>query len=141
MGFDLEELKFCGFANTVAIEEFSASFDEAQSSELQEALYREYVNDGRPRDKRQWLRTRLATLFKYATAPPAWIESSAQWPFLHGMPMTFVGQLTVSPDASSNIDLLQDAVLYIFAARTPSSHIKNGWEVAYQVVTQYRSLA
>ena len=75
MSLDLDEMKFCGLANTVAIDEFAASFDwehrdgdDEEPSEtrqsLREASYREYVQSGRPGNPREWLRPRMELLFE-----------------------------------------------------------------------------
>jgi hypothetical protein len=52
MGFDLAELQFCGLADTVALNEFAASFDDERGTTLREALYRDYIESGSPKDQR-----------------------------------------------------------------------------------------
>ena len=57
MGFDLNELKFSGLANTVALDEYAASFDDDRDTSLREALYQEYRNDGSPSNQRKLAET------------------------------------------------------------------------------------
>jgi len=140
MGFDLNELKFCGLANTVALEEFAASFDDAPDTSLCESLYKEYLSDGSASDQREWLRPRIASMFECVGPRPQWIERSPQWPFLDGKPLTFISQTPVPNNSVSERNLSPDTVVYLFGTRVASPDVSGGWEMAYRVVTQYRTL-
>src|SRR5262245_54509733 len=99
MAYDLNMLKFGGFANRVAMEEFAASFNDAHDVSLQDSLYKEYQDDGKPANQRAWLRRRLAALFECLGPRPEWIERSPEWPFLNGKPMTFISQTPVADNS------------------------------------------
>lgn len=139
MGYDLNELKFCGLANTVALEEFGALFDDSRDTSLLESLYEEYLGDGRPDNQREWLNSRLATLFECLGPRPQWIERSPQWPFLNGRPMVFICQTPIQDNSVSQRSLSPDTVIYVFGARVPRPDVA-GWEMVYRVVAQDRSL-
>jgi hypothetical protein len=140
MGLDLAELKFCGLANTVALEEFAGSFDDARSTALQESLYREWVAAGSAKNARDWLRPRIAALFACAGERPKWIERTPQWPFLNGRPMMFLVQFDVPATDQTTAHLATDIVIYVFGAKVPHPEITDGWTLEYKVVTQHRSL-
>jgi len=44
---------------------------------------------------KKWLKSRIKELFKYATKPPAWIQSP-NWPIKNESPLIFLGQLKIS---------------------------------------------
>jgi hypothetical protein len=139
MGRDREELKFIGYAGTIALSEFTASFDDDRDSKAVDLLWREYCEEGKP-DKDAWLRERLETMFACVGPRPQWIESSPMWPFVDGRPMTFIGQMPVDADDISERYLAPDVVLYTFGIRVPVEDVEGGWQVHYKVVEQHHSL-
>jgi hypothetical protein len=139
MAYDLAELRFCGLANTIAIEEFAASFDAEHGINVQKSLYREYLDSGSPSDQREWLRPRIASLFECLDTRPNWIERSHPWPFLNGKPMVFIGQVSVPQKELSERALSPGSEVYLFGSRVAHKEITNGWEIIYQVVTQHRN--
>jgi hypothetical protein len=140
MGFDLNELKFCGTANTIALEEFAASFDDAPDTTICESLYKEYLAEGSPSSQREWLRPRIAALFESVGPRPQWIERTPIWPFLNGKPMTFIGQIPVPNNSVSERMLAPETVVYVFGARTAHPDVPDAWRMAYRAVTQHFSL-
>jgi hypothetical protein len=138
---DLEEIKFCGLASTVALEVYEASFDWEPGLAIRKALYRQYLDAGSSGKKREWLRTKLAGLFPTNGSRPRRVQRAKPWPFHDGKPMIFIGQLETAPGASeTEPSLISDAVYYVFAARVPHPGFPSGTHLVVQVVTQYPSL-
>ena len=140
MSLDLDELGFCGLAESLA-EEYGASFaEEPAELPIRKSLYQEYLKSGTKSNGRQWLKRRIEELFVSLSEPPAWIERKPEWPFLNGEPMTFIGQLPVDANDVSSVRLFPDTVVFIFGARVYVKEF-DGWEMQYRVRTQHRSLS
>ena len=92
MTMDMEQLKFCGKVLTVA-EERNGSIPGDVG--LDERLYREYHEAGKPRNVKAWLRERLEPLFLYVDKPPEWVGPTPMWPWKDGKPMVFIRQFDV----------------------------------------------
>jgi hypothetical protein len=108
---------------------------------LKQSLYQEYLEVESSIAPKEWLIDRLATLFVSMGEPPKWIERTWRWPFLNGLPMTFIGSMPLPSNPVTNTRLCADAVVYVFGARVPVSHVENGWRMEYKVETQLRSLS
>ena len=136
MGID--DYRFIGMANTVAMEEFSASFYDDTENQTCMGLLEEYKAAGSPKDTRKWLRDRLSSVFVCLMSRPIWVEGSPMWPFCKGQAMTFIAQTSVPECDVSKARLAPNSVLYLFGMRVP---VENGWGMRYQVVEQHPSLS
>jgi hypothetical protein len=134
---DIEDYGFMGLANTVAMEEFSASFDDDRDNTACMALLQEYKDAGSPTNRRDWLRDRLSSFFVCLDACPEWAQCTPMWPFYNAQPMVFIGQVAVPECDVSRGRLAPDTVLYVFGIRVV---VEGGWEMRYQVVQQDPSL-
>src|SRR3954451_12633156 len=83
MPLDPLEIDFNGTAYVIAEDECNASLSDDQDGGFGAGLYREYVDAGRPRQMKKWLRERLRPAFAFAAMPPKWVERAAIWPFLN----------------------------------------------------------
>jgi hypothetical protein len=137
MALDIEDYRFIGLANTIAMEEFSASFNDDAQNLTRLSLLEEYKTAGSPADRRSWLRQRLASLFVCHMNPPEWVESMPMWPFLESKAMTFIHQFTVEENDVANVHLVPKSVLYVFGLRVP---VEAGWQMEYRVVEQHPDL-
>jgi len=138
MELSIEDYKFLALANTVATEEFAASFYDDVGDGARNALLQEFKAAGSPGDKRQWLRERLASIFVCYEARPTWVEVAPLWPFMNGRAMTFIDQLPVGETPVSSTTLAPNTVLFLFGIRVP---VEGGWEMRYRVVEHHLSLA
>src|SRR5688572_29931095 len=93
MTMDMEQLNFLGKVYTIAEDELNASVD--GSSGFHERLYREYVEAGKPRNVKAWIRERLAGVFLHVDKPPEWVGPTPMWPWMDGKPMVFIRQFDV----------------------------------------------
>jgi hypothetical protein len=128
MGYDFVELKFCGLASTIAIEEFSASFNDCRDNSLLESMYKEYLSAGGSGDQGEWIRQRPGSLFECVGPRPRWVERSPQWPFMNGRPMTFISQLAIEANSVALRKLSPGSVIYVFGARVQRADV-DGWEL------------
>lgn len=136
MSNDDGELEFGGLAYSLAEDEFAGSFSDDENDALIDVLWADYVQEGKPKKRKAWLRARLAALFLYVDEPPRWIEANPIWPFHLGKPMIFIRQV----ELPLNKHLDSDSVLYVFGARSPVVEY-DGWEMCYRVVQNHKSLA
>lgn len=140
MLYDDGELEFGGLAYRLAASEFAGSFSDDEDGAASDRLWADYVQEGRPKNQKAWLRARLAALFLYVDEPPRWIEANPIWPFHLGNPMIFIRQVELPNTSISNEHLDTDAVLYVFGARSPVIE-HDGWEMCYRVDENHKSLA
>ncbi len=138
MKLDIEDYRFIGLANTVAMEEYSASFDYDYDRVCAINLLNEYKEAKQTTDSRAWLRSRLATIFVAMDSRPVWIHATQAWPFINGQAMTFINQFSVKENDVSISRLSANTELYVFGLRVP---VEEGWEMRYQVVQQHFELA
>ena len=142
MAFDIEELKFCGMIATVAEEEMSASINDDEDRKFRLSFYLLYLADGKPKNKRDWIREELQKHFLFAKNLPIWIERTTvpRWPFFQGKPMVFIEQFTVPTNEITKTVLAPSAVLYVFGSKKPVDDVPGGWEMVYRVVKQAQNL-
>ena len=116
MAQDMEQLTFCGKVYAIAEDELNASIP--GDSGLDERLYREYQEAGKPRNVKAWIRERLEPLFLYVDKPPDWVGPSPMWPWMDGKPMVFIRQFDVpeSGDVAERVLRIPGRTLYVFAA-------------------------
>lgn len=137
MALDIHDYRFIGLANTVAMEDFSASFNDDTENSTCLALLDEYKAAGSPKDKRRWLQERLDSIFTCATTRPIWVESTPMWPFLNGKAMTFIHQFEIGDSEVAASLLVPNATLFVFGLRVPCD---GGWRMTYRVVQQHFGL-
>lgn len=137
MALDIEDYRFFGLANTVALKEFAACFDDDRDNSACLKLLQEYKAAGSPKDMRRWLRERLTSIFVCLTSRPNWVEPIPMWPFWNGQAMVFLGQFAVEENEVSSVHLAPNTVLFVFGIRVP---IEGGWRMQYQIVEQHQSL-
>jgi|SRR5262249_16376374 len=134
---DLSEHKFAGTVYQIAEKEFAASFDEDKERMLVKQIYDDYKNSGSPRDTKNWIRSRLQSLFLCVEEKPSWVERRPEWPFMNGKPMIFIQQIAVKENEVSGIGLAVGAILYVFGCRTTMEY---GWKTEYRVIEQLEEL-
>jgi hypothetical protein len=100
------------------------------------ALFDEWVAAGRPPPV-PWLEAKLPEHFRALDARPVWVEGQPRWAYLNGRPMTFIRQLTVPRNATSEAALAPDVELYVFGAQVP---YLDGFRMEYSVVEQQHGL-
>src|SRR5262245_40653041 len=129
MALNLDELKFGGLIVTIAEDEMSASITDDPEGEFVKLLYNEYVKDGKPKNKQDWIRGTLKGYFRFVSKPPVWIEKTTvpKWPFFQGKPMVFIEQFSVPETDVSKTTLHPGAVIYVFGARKLIESVPGGW--------------
>ena len=138
MQIDPEALKFSGKAQRIAEEEFAATFGGDTGNRLMDRLWAEYVQAGKPRTVREWIRARLTSVFPAAGERPRWVGGVPQWPWLDGKPMVFLRQFPIGTTPVEQSLSFPPFVAYVFALRVP--HEAGGFEMQYRVVQDGASL-
>ena len=132
MALDPDKMKFVGALHRIAERELSASFGDDRDQAATNRLYAEFVQAGKPKDLKGWVRGRLSTVFVSVDKGPVWIGGTPQWPFLEGQPMVFLRQFEIGTTAKESQMGLPVRTLYVFAAKATSEY--GGWEMRYRVV-------
>lgn len=130
-----EYLRFLGKVISVAEERLQASCP-PEAKDFEAALFDEWIAAGRPPPV-PWLEAKLPEHFRALDARPVWVEGQPEWAYLNGRPMTFIRQLTVPRNATSETALVPNVELYVFGARAP---FMGGWRVEYSVLEQQHGL-
>ncbi|HET6250040.1 MAG TPA: hypothetical protein VFE47_20280 [Tepidisphaeraceae bacterium] len=138
--FDRDEMLFGSKVVRVAAE-LSASVLADPERIFVRDLYREYLDDEKPRDVVKWLRPRLETAFKCVGERPRWIERTEAWPFLNGRPMTFIRQFDVPEFVMPDGKTAGATTLYVFCAGVDDPRGKGWWQMQYTAVAQEQDLA
>jgi len=99
-----------------------------------EKLLGEYQSSGSP-NLDDWLRGRLAALFRWVLHPPKWINEP-EWPFDGDIPFVFIEQFELPSNEVTENLLTTDEVLYLFGRRVPSDN--GGYSMDYRVISQLR---
>lgn len=134
----IERLTFGSKVIEIGEDEFGATFSGDPGKALMDMLFRLYVEAGKPRDAKNWLRTQLAQCFVCVNDRPRWIEDSSSWPYFDGKPMVFIQQLAIKDGPVSSDKLATNVDLYIFGAK---KKLADSWEMHYEVVEQHYALA
>jgi hypothetical protein len=142
MALDLEELKFCGLLAEVAQEELSASMTEDPDLVFRKELYKQYVDAGKPKNKKEWVRQELRKHFVSVKESPKWIERTTipTWPFSQGKPMVFIQQITVPESQDTKTKIRTGCVLYVFGSKKSIPDVPGGWDMEYRVIEQVHGL-
>jgi hypothetical protein len=103
---------FGGPVVRIAEDEFAAGV----TDELMERLFNEWNEAGSPVDHEKWIRARLSEIFICAGDRPKWPNDAQDWPEHEGMPMAFMGQLTVPAFQFPSGHRSSDCEIFVFGA-------------------------
>ncbi|HEY3322367.1 MAG TPA: hypothetical protein VGP72_18035 [Planctomycetota bacterium] len=124
-----EMFDFFGDAQVIGEDEFGASFTFDDKCAFLKSLYKNYVEAGRPKSQKEWLRSTLPKAFPCARKRPDWHGDCAMWPFKNKRPMIFAGQMELSPAGKDMESVFGDgSTLYVScsARKSPCLNTANG---------------
>ena len=133
-----DAIRFRTLLLTIAEKKYRASCFTDDASDFLDGIYRDYLEAGSPRNRREWIAKRLEGEFPYVDKLPEWVEGkgSCDWPFRDGKPMVFVGQIGPVPENDVTRTVFTfDVVIYIFGARIPGER-EGTHRIVYELVEQ-----
>lgn len=136
MSLEIEKIRFEGKAITAAMR-LGGSLEDREAAPLLENLFAEWKNLKLPLASTEaWLGKRLAGMFKFVGAPPAWIEEEPAWPFIDGQPMVFLTQCSHPKQGALSSELSAGETVYLFAGRRTA---EGKTRLEYRTVSQFEN--
>ena len=135
-----EQFDFGSAMVGVAVRDLEVSVSEDQDGAFELMMWQKYIDAGKPKQVKAWLRKEMAPYFKCVGESPQWVEAEATWPFYAGLPMTFIAQIGLPKFEMSGGKRGHACTIYVFAYPEPDSDLPNAHQVKYHVVEQLGDL-
>jgi hypothetical protein len=131
-----EQVGFGAALIDVAEGELGASVSDDEDDLFFNRLWQSYLDAGKPKRVKQWLREALKPFFKSLGKPPVWVEDTPTWPFSDGLPMTFVCQLELPAFELAGGQKMSPATLYVFVGAA-SDEDGHGWRAVFKCIEHH----